>query len=413
MSQLDSNEINIALLVLSGLVLILGLFSGWLKERFWLADPVLALLVGVLAGPTVFGWIHLTHWGKPEIILEQGSRIAIAIQVMSTALRLPSGYVQKHWRNLTVLLGLVMPIMWIVSGLLVYLILGIPFWVAMLVGAVVAPTDPVVATSVVTGKVAEGNLPERIRFTLSAESGINDGTAYLFVLLPILMLTKPPGEAIAHWLTRTLLWEIIAAAIIGGIIGYVAGKLLLWSEAKQIGSKQTFLAYTVALSLAVLAAVKLIGADGILAVFAAGAAFSMVVGGQEKSEEENVQDALDRFITTFVFILLGLAIPWQQWLDLGWRGLLLAIAILLLRRPPSLFLLRPLLSRLKSKQDALFMGWFGPIGASAMFYAFLALRQTGEEEPWIVGSLIICASILAHGLSSVPLAKLYKRHEQK
>jgi NhaP-type Na+/H+ or K+/H+ antiporter len=149
----------------------------------------------VLLSPSAFGLIDLSHWGKPETILEQGARLAIAIQVMGVALRLPKGYPFKNWRILAVLLGPIMLIMWLVSGLLVYLIFGLPFWEAMLVGAVITPTDPVVSTSVVTGKVAEENLPERIRNSLSTESAANDGLAYPFVLLPILILTKTPTEA--------------------------------------------------------------------------------------------------------------------------------------------------------------------------------------------------------------------------
>jgi NhaP-type Na+/H+ or K+/H+ antiporter len=89
------------------------------------------------------------------------------------------------------------------------------------------------------------------------------------------------------------LWEVAAAVLLGSIISYVAGRLLLWAEAKQTIEKQSFLAYTVALSLAVLGGVKLLGSDGILAVFAAGTVFSMVVGGSERAEEEGVQEAVE------------------------------------------------------------------------------------------------------------------------
>jgi NhaP-type Na+/H+ or K+/H+ antiporter len=299
--------------------------------------------------------------------------------------------------------------MWLSSGLLVYLILGLPFWEAMLLAAVITPTDPVVSTSIVTGKVAERNLPGRIRNLISAESAANDGLAYPFVLLPILILTKPPGEALLHWLTKTLLWEVAFSVLLGAIIGYIAGRLLLWAEAKQTIEKPSFLAYTVALSLAVLGGVKLLGSDGILAVFAAGTVFSMVVGGSDRAEEEGVQEAVDRFFTLYIFVLLGLALPWEKWLELGWGGLLLAVAVLLLRRLPALLLLRPFLPQLRGIQDALFVGWFGPIGVAALFYAFLSLRKTGLESAWVVGSLIICASIFVHGLTAVPFAQLYRK----
>ena len=96
----------------------------------------------------------------------------------------------------------------------------------------------------------------------------------------------------------------------GALIGYIAGRLLVWAEAKQSIEKQSFLAYTLAISLFVLGFVKLLGSDGILAAFVAGIAFDMVVGGSVSAEEENVQEAVDRFFTIYIFVLLGLALPW-------------------------------------------------------------------------------------------------------
>lgn len=87
--------------------------------------------------------------------MEQAARLTVAVAVMGVALRLPEGYPFSRWRSLLVMPGLVMPFMWLSSGLLTYLILGFPFWVAMLVGAVLTPTDPVVASSIVQGKVAD------------------------------------------------------------------------------------------------------------------------------------------------------------------------------------------------------------------------------------------------------------------
>lgn len=410
---MNSIEVNLALLVLGGLVLVLGLLSGFLKERLFLSDPVVALLLGVVLSPAVFGAIDLHHWGQPEGILEQSARIAIGIQLMGIALRLPPGFVRQKWRPLTVLLGLVMPLMWLASALLVYLILGLPFWVSMLLGAVISPTDPVVATSIVTGRVAERNLPDRIRYILSAESGINDGLAYPFVMLPILFLTRSPGEAVWHWLSRTLLWEVVGAVILGLTAGYLAGWLLKWAERKQLIDKQSFLAYTVALSLVVLAGVKLMGGDGILAVFVAGCTFSMVVRNRDRAEEEEVQEAVDRLFTVYVFVLLGLSIPWRGWMDLGWRGVIFAIALLLLRRLPAIFALRRWLPECDRRADLLFMGWFGPIGVAAIFYAMLALRKAGVGVAWDVASLAICASIVVHGFTAIPFTKLYPSLREK
>lgn len=412
MPQLGSGEVNLALLTISSLIILLGLFSKF-KQRVFLSDPIVALLVGFGLGPSILGWIKLSDWGEPEVILEQGARLTLAIQLMGVALRLPRGYPFQQWRSLGLLLGIVMPLMWLSSSLFIYLILGLPFWVAMLVGAIVTPTDPVVSTFIVTGKVAQQNIPSRIRSIISAESGANDGLAYPFVFLPLLILTRSPQDALLHWVTKTLLWEVGAAVALGTLLGYGAGKLLMWAEANQTTENRSFFSFTVAFSVLVLGAVKLLGSDGVLAVFVAGVVLNQVVGGQNRiNQEYDVQEAIELLFTLYIFLLLGLALPWREWLALGWNGLLLVVAILLLRRLPALLLLRRFINPLQSPQDALFMGWFGPIGVAALFYAIVSMRQTGVETAWVVTSLLICASVLAHGLSAVPLSKLYGRYCQ-
>ncbi len=164
------------------------------------------------------------------------------------------------------------------------------------------------------------------------------------------------------------------------------------------------------MSFVALGGVKLIGSDGILAVFMAGVGFDLVVKGSERSEEENVQDALDLMTTTTMFALFGLALPWQDWLSLGWQGLLLVIAILLLRRLPVFLLLNRFIPHTKGYLDALFMGWFGPIGVAAIFYANLAAHKTGLQEVWSVVSLVVLGSVIIHGISAVPLSIFYQEN---
>lgn len=403
------SELNVALATVGGLVLVIGLFSGSIRRGLF-SGPLAALLVGVLLGPAALGLLDPAGWGSREAILEQAARLTLAISLMGVALRLPKREPLRGWRSLAVLLGLVMPLMWLASGLLVYLILGVPFLVALLVGAVVTPTDPVVSSTIVAGELAEGNLPDRVRHTLSGESGANDGLAYPFVLLPILLLSRPPGDALSHWLTHTLVWEVGAAVVFGALTGYGAGRLLEWAQGEGTMERTSFLAYTIALSLAVLGAAKLLGTDGVLAVFVAGLAFDAAVSEGDRAEEERVQEAANRFFILPVFVLLGMTIPWEGWMDLGWAGPLLASAVLLLRRLPAVLALRPLLGRVRGTRDALFLGWFGPVGVAALFYANLSVREAGVEEAWVVGSLVVCASVLVHGLSATPLTRLYGRH---
>ena len=404
------SELNVALAAVGGLLVVLGLLTNLIKDTVFVSEPFLALLTGVLIGPAAFGLLDLADFGDREVILEGAARLTLAVALTGVALRLPAGYFGRNWRSLAVLLGLLMPLMWLSGGLLAYLILGLSFPVAMLVGAVVTPTDPVVASSIVTGGVADRNLPERLRHAISAESGFNDGLAYPFVLLPILFLMRPPGEALSHWLAYTILCEVGAAVVLGALVGYGTGRLLMWAEARETSEHASLLTVALALALATLGAASLIGSDGILAVFVAGMAFDATARSEAEEQRERVQEAITRFFDLPIFVLLGMALPWEGWLNLGWVGLTLAVAVLFLRRLPAVLALSPLIGQARRRRDAVFVGWFGPIGAAVLYYAALAHRETGNEEIWLVGSLIICASVLAHGLTATLLTKLYGRH---
>ena len=153
--------------------------------------------------------------------------------------------------------------------------------------------------------------------------------------------------------------------------------------------------------------------NGVLAAFVAGIVFNFAGSSDAKESQEEIQEAISRFFDLPIFVVLGMALPWEGWLELGWGGLLLVAAVLLLRRLPAVLALRPLLGSLRSRgKDVLFLGWFGPIGAAALYYAAFSYRETGIEAAWTVGSLVICASVVVHGVSATPLTKLYGRLPQ-
>jgi sodium/hydrogen antiporter len=405
-------EFYIALAAVGLLVLVLGLLSSTLKKTIF-AVPLLALLAGVAMGPAALGLLDPAAWElDTDLLLEEAARASMAIALMGVALRLPPRFLFRQWRSMAVLLGLVMPVMWLASALLSYGLLGTGFLLALLIGAVVTPTDPIVATAIVTGDVAERNIPEPVRHAISGESGANDGLAYPLVMLPALLLTLPAGEAWSRWLLQDLFVSVGAGLLYGVLLGLGAGYLLRKAEAKSMIDRHSFLAYTVALSLLTLAGGELLGVNGVLAVFAAGVAFDQMVGGHERAEEENVQEAFNQFFTLPIFVLFGLMLPWPAWFALGWNALLLPLAILLLRRLPALLLLRSAVPVLPQGRDAAYAGWFGPIGVAALLYASSAKTLTGEDLVWTVGSLVVFASVLVHGMSASPLTRFYGRRRR-
>lgn len=129
-----------------------------------------------MIGPAGLGLLRLSEFGDPFTIFEQFARFTVGLAVMAAALRLPRRYVQEHARSIAAVLVPGMVGMWLVGGLLAYALLGVPFWVTMLVGAIVKPTDLVLAGTIVTGTAAEQNIPEPIRTSSSLRLGPTTGS---------------------------------------------------------------------------------------------------------------------------------------------------------------------------------------------------------------------------------------------
>ncbi|MFW6094202.1 MAG: cation:proton antiporter [Pseudomonadota bacterium] len=400
------HDFNLALLVVAGSALVLGLLSKPLKS-FGLPDSVTLLALGVALGPQGLEVFDPASWRGDMAILEQVARLAVAVGLMGVALRLPRWYVVRRRRALAVVLGVGMVFMWLASSAVIGIALGLPPGAALLLGAVVTPTDPVVASAIVTGPVAERYLPGSLRRIISSESGANDGLAYLFVMVGIFLVTVPPSGSLALGVAGVVLVEIVGAVAVGGVIGLAAGFALRQAEAHDLIEQPSVLMFTTALALATLAGVRLLGSDGILAVFAAGLAFDHQVNARERQQEERVVDGVDRFFTSPIFLLLGLMLPWQAWGDLGWPGVAAVLGVLLLRRLPLFVLIGGRIADLGDRKAGAFAGWFGPIGVAAVYYAAFAHHQAHVPELWPMVSLLVATSILVHGLTAMPFSRWF------
>ncbi|WP_190324442.1 cation:proton antiporter [Pseudomonas profundi] len=402
-------QLNLSLAVMGATAVGVALMSSALK-RSPVTESILAMAVGIAVGPYGLALLDLSKWGDETAILEQASRLTLAIGLMGVALRLKRESLRVLLKPIIVLLTIVMLAMWLTSSLLAGWLLGLPLWAALLFGAVVTPTDPVVASTIVTGKFAKTHLPLRIRDGLSLESGANDGLAYLFVMLPIFMMTLAPGAAWSKWLLESVLIGVVFAVVLGGVIGFSAARLLSLAERHGLVDKTSLLGYTVAFSLFALGLAELLKADAVVSVFLAGLTFNLFSDKNDEHEEEKIQEGVAKLFTLPMFVIFGIALPFAAWAELGWPLLALTILILLLRRPPILLMLYPALRRYWTTPDVRFIGWFGPIGIAAIYYASLAHKHMDQPLFWHAGSAIIFASILVHGITAAPLTRLYARH---
>jgi NhaP-type Na+/H+ or K+/H+ antiporter len=417
MSEVPSKEnstpvhtINVTIACLAGLALLMTLFAHGLRLR-WLNEPLLALALGVLIGPKGLGWLDLAQYGEEREIIETVARFTLVIVLVAVGVEL-RGYVSAQWRPLSVLVLGGAALMWGVSTLLVWWIAGLELFPSILVGAVLAPTDPILSATVSTGRVARETLPERTRNLLSAESSARHGIGLVLVLLPALLIVEPDSEAWRHWLTDVLLWKGLVAVIIGGVAGYVVGRLQAWSAARDYTETVTgpLAALFLALALGLASTVELMKIDGALAVLVAGVVYARVRsrgGPKNKLDEEHrdYQHVIKQVLQVPIFALFGAALPWDRWEELGWKGPALVVAILLLRRIPAVLLLKPVVGQLRGWSEALFVGWFGPVGVGALFFAAVATKETHDEQIWTIVTLIIAATIVAHDLTATPLSQ--------
>lgn len=367
-----------------------------------ISEPLLGLVAGIVLGPQCAGVLSMSTLIVEQSLLHEASRVLLAISVMAVALRYPFGAMRRHGRSLAILLLIVLPTMALVSAGLGWAILGMPLAAAALFGAAISPTDPVLASSVVTGEAAERDLPARDRQLLSLESGSNDGLALPLVLVAV---AGPLGAGAAF---AESLWQVGGAVALGAGVGWLGGKALRLGARHGATSSAPSLFFTVVLALGLLGAAGLVKVDGVLAVFVGGVAFNFVGTGSERASEVPIDEAVNRFAVLPLFVLFGAALPWQQWREFGWQGAVLVVTVLVLRRVPIVLLMKGPL-RLRTP-DSLYLGWFGPVGVSALFYLTMEAERFGADEQVLAaGSLVLAASTVAFGVTGVFGRVLYRR----
>ncbi|KAN0110222.1 Sodium/hydrogen exchanger family domain containing protein [Hyaloscypha variabilis] len=439
MPTLAVTNFNIVCSVLGGFITLFGLVSYLFKEKFYLSEALISLLAGVTFSPHATNFVKpLEYTGSQEnlnAVTLYFSRLVLGVQLVLAGVQLPSRYLQREWKPLALLLGPIMAIMWIASSLLIYaMVPHLPWLHALAVGACVTPTDPVLSNSIVKGKFADKNVPKDLQKIIVAESGANDGLGYpyLFLALYLIKYTGDGGlgqeggarTAIGLWFGETLGYTILLSIIYGATVGWIAKELLHWAEEKKFVDRESFLVFAITLALFIVGTCGMIGSDDVLACFIAGNAFTWDDWFRLETLDDSLQPTIDMLLNLSVFIWFGAICPWSLFAASPvipiYRLIFLGILILFLRRLPIVFAMHKLIHQIEEKRQAIFVGFFGPIGVSAIFYLYITLEflegitvdgvqredaaQLGEVITVVVWFLAIC-SIVVHGLS-IPLGKL-------
>ncbi|KAF2097441.1 putative Na/H antiporter [Rhizodiscina lignyota] len=448
MPTLSVVNFNIVCATLGGFIALFGLVSFLCKEKFYLSEACVYIKVvfaEIIFSPSAANLIRPLEYalGNQETlgtITLYFTRLVLGVQLVIAGIQLPSKYLKKEWKALALLLGPGMAFMWIATSLLVWAFVpNLKFVYALAIGACVTPTDPVLSNSIVKGKFADKNIPKDLQRIVIAESGANDGLGYPFLFLPLYLIKFTlehgagshgnGGTAVAMWFYETWVYQIILGVVYGATVGWVAKELLHWAEDRKYVDRESFLVFAIALALFITGTVGMIGSDDVLACFIAGNTFTWDANQSSdwfriETQDDSLQPTVDMLLNVSVFIWFGAVCPWNMFAHNNvipvYRLIFLGILVLLLRRPPIVFAMHTKIRQIEQWQQALFVGFFGPIGVSAIFYLYLTLdflrtqivvdgkerddaERLGEIMYIVIWFIVIC-SIIVHGLS-VPLGK--------
>ncbi|VTS00644.1 sodium:proton antiporter : Sodium/proton antiporter, CPA1 family OS=Dechloromonas aromatica (strain RCB) GN=Daro_2072 PE=4 SV=1: Na_H_Exchanger [Gemmata massiliana] len=419
-----------------GLLLTAMALAGSVLKRAPLSAAMFYLGAGCAIGPAGAGMLDL-RFPAGAVAVERLAGVAVLVSLFTAGLKLRVPPGDRRWLLPLRLAVLSMTATVTLVALVGVYLLGLPVGAAVLLGAIISPTDPVLASDV---QVTDAWDDDRVRFSLTGEAGMNDGTAFPFVLLGLGLLgVHDPGAGWWRWLAVDVVWGVAAGSAVGWALGTGAGKLVLHlrrHHREAVGLDDFLALGLIALSFGL---ADLVHGYGFLAVFAAGVALRRVEmranGGvsreelrerrKEVDEEELATDPrtapahmtrqvlrfnehIERIGEVAVVLVLGSLLSGATFSATGWWF----VALLFL-------VIRPLATwaglvgaRLRGPQRAL-VGWFGVRGAGSVYYLAFALVH-GVPKPLAdeltrLTLTTVAASIVLHGISVTPLMNLYGR----
>lgn len=391
-----------AVLVVSLAVLAFGLTAGRLDGTS-VTMPMLFTGAGLLLGPPVLGLVDL---GVDDGFVAGLAEAALVVVLFTDASRLDLRTVAREHTLAVRLLLIGLPLA-VVVGTGAGLVLTLPLAAAALVAAVLAPTDAALGQAFVTARA----LPQRIGQTINVESGLNDGLAVPFVVILVDLAQEDAGSPVGY---LGLLAALVGLGVlVGGLVGYLGGRLLVASSDRSWTTDATRRIATVSIAGIAYGGAELIGGNGFVATFVAG----LVVGTTARELLPSVTvfaEAEGQLLTLATFLLFGAVLAPEVFDLLSWRVVLYALLSLLVVRPLAVAL--ALLGTGVTWRTSLFLGWAGPRGLASIVYVVLVADADGfpgQDTVVAVGALTVLLSVVLHGVSAAPLSRAYGKHAEQ
>lgn len=425
-------------LLVGGLLLTRGLTASSLRN-LPVTPAIVYLLVGLLVGPTVFNFFHFNPL-KESALLEVLTEVVVLISLFSAGVKMPVPINFTRWRAPILLASVSMVASVGMIAAFAYYVLGLPLGAGILLGAILSPTDPVLATDVQTRHPGDR---DQLRFTLTCEAGMNDGSAFPFVMLGMGLLgLHELGDSGVRWMLVDVLWATVAG--IG--IGVAAGMALAhWGrKLHRLAPTQTLMNDFLGLGLigVVYGLSVMVDAWGFLAVFFAAVALRQTElkhlsadlqgpvhlpgDGTESampvtepqaatvtiSEQSLVfKEHLERLSELMLVLLIGGSLFVDSW---SWRAVALALFVFAVVRPVSV--VTGLIGTRTTWTVRGLIGWFGVRGIGSLYYLMYAIQHGLPEELALelmqLTLIVVTLSIFVHGTSVKPLLSRFWRYRR-
>ncbi|KAH6951965.1 Cation/H+ exchanger [Fusarium avenaceum] len=467
MPVLNLSELNIVLSVLGAFTVLYGIISVKIKQAWYLGEALPAVFFGVVLGPLAARFIDSEKWGsategQTNAITLGVARVMIGVQLVIAGYQLPAKYGLTRWKEMALCLLPIMTVMWLCTTACIMLTIPkVTFLAALVIGSCVTCTDPILSQAIAKGPFADKYVARPLREIISSEAGANDGFGFPFLMLATYLIQHAEiagdsteagaeagtatahalmaragevgrlgggvGVALTQWFVETWMYTIVLSIAYGAVVGYGSCKIVRLALRWKWIDSESYVLFPTALGLFLVGSCGAIGTDDLLACFVAGNALNWDGHYLRETEirHDEVNSCVDVLLNFGGFMYIGAILPWSDFNDptgtgITWgRLFVLGLLILIFRRLPAIFVFYKLMPGVCANwKEAMFMGYFGPIGAGAVFYVEHARHlfpHDGEgdnEETDLVRAMgptvywLVLFSIIVHGLS-IPALNIF------
>jgi sodium/hydrogen antiporter len=380
--------------------------SGWIS-RLPVSYAIIYLTVGIVLSPYGLNLVQIRPGAE---FVERLSEFVILVSLFSCGLKINRPLKPWAWRSTARLIGILMPFCILAVAAIAHWVLGMGVGAAILLGAILAPTDPVLASEV---QLSDPHDRDELRFGLTSEGGLNDALAFPFVYFGLRWIKDDQWQ---NWLAEWVMIDLIWAIAVGLVMGVITARAVVWLDKKlqRVQRVDALMEDFIVLSIILLtySLTELVNGYGFLAVFIAGIVTQRCDRNPDRqSSQLEFTETLEKLSEIGTILLLGSLLRIEPIVQFWVPGLLIGGLLIFVIRPAGALI--SMIGQHSNPVHPWLFGWFGIRGVGSLYYLFYSLGEglkadVGEQIAWIT-LITVVMSILLHGITSTPLMNWYNQ----